>query len=45
MATAEISSDLRDKLLVMQRDEITSYHMYLKLARKPISGTFEFTPS
>ena len=33
MAAPAISSDLRDKLLVMQRDEITSYHMYLRLAK------------
>jgi hypothetical protein len=45
MTTAEISSDLRDKLLVMQRDEITSDHMYLKLAQKPVSGTLEFAAS
>ncbi len=28
----QISADLRKKLLVMQRDEITSYHTYLRLA-------------
>jgi len=27
-----ISADLRSRLLAMQRDEITSYHTYLKLA-------------
>jgi VIT1/CCC1 family predicted Fe2+/Mn2+ transporter len=32
MGTHEISPDLRNKLLVMQKDEITSYHMYLRLA-------------
>jgi VIT1/CCC1 family predicted Fe2+/Mn2+ transporter len=32
MDVPEISSDLRNRLLIMQRDEISSYHTYLKLA-------------
>jgi VIT1/CCC1 family predicted Fe2+/Mn2+ transporter len=32
MDTPEISADLRTRLLAMQRDEITSYHTYRKLA-------------
>lgn len=32
MDTPEISLDLRNRLLVMQRDEISSYQTYLKLA-------------
>jgi VIT1/CCC1 family predicted Fe2+/Mn2+ transporter len=32
MDTAPLAPDLRRKLLAMQKDEITSYHTYLKLA-------------
>lgn len=32
MSTPEIGTDLQKRLLAMQRDEITSYHTYLKLA-------------
>lgn len=32
MSTPVITPDLQNKLLAMQKDEITGYHMYLKLA-------------
>lgn len=32
MTTSNISPDLQEKFLAMQRDEITGYHVYLKLA-------------